>query len=436
MTATSPRPLPGPPDIASSLRTPQRGGAIPGLRHRQVGPADPVKAAEIDRRLEAWARRLDLFPEAWKGDFSGFQFGRAVVLQHPGAADLERLTVAGELLLAENVVDSCYCEEDEGRGGARRGLGGRLIMAQSAIDPYHGVPELEAEWREGVQADGPLRSYHFALKDYAALATPSQTTRFVHDIARLHLGYLAEAAWAETRYVPRIWEYLVMRQFNNFRPCLSIVDAVDGYELPEALYARPEIQRVTALACNATTIVNDLYSFTKELASDPTHLNLPQVVAANDRCGLKAAYLKSVEIHNRIMAAFEEESALLSMRLAARGALHPEPVRLGGRRITSGTPPTATATTCPTTGDRPSHDRTSDPPARGVTVDHHPPRRYQGRPGADPVDVPEPCRGLLERRGEPGQPRTGQARRPLPPPLRRRGGRPHGPRRAGSGPAA
>ena len=93
--------------------------------------------------------------------------------------------------------------------------------------------------------------------------------------------------------MPQVWEYLVMRQFNNFRPCLSIVDAVDGYELPEAVYARPEIQRITALACNATTLVNDLYSFTKELASDPTHLNLPQVVAANERRGLKAAYLKS-----------------------------------------------------------------------------------------------------------------------------------------------
>ena len=185
-------------------------------------------------------------------------------------------------------------------------------MAQSAIDPYHGTPALEAEWREGVQADGPLRSYHWAMKDYAAFATPSQTDRFLHDIARLHLGYLAEAAWLETRYVPRVWEYLVMRQFNNFRPCLSIVDAVDGYELPEAVYARPEIQRITALACNATTIVNDLYSFTKELASDPDHLNLPQVVAANERCGLKAAYLRAVDIHNEIMTAFEDESAVLA----------------------------------------------------------------------------------------------------------------------------
>ncbi|MFE9597993.1 family 2 encapsulin nanocompartment cargo protein terpene cyclase [Streptomyces hokutonensis] len=302
--------LPGPPDLAGTLRA-RRTGAIPGLTHRPAAPADPEKAAELDRRLETWARGLDLFPAAWDGDFAGFQFGRAVVLQHPGALDLERLTAAGKLLLAENIVDNCYCEEDEDKGGSHRGLGGRLIMAQSALDPLHSAPEPEAEWQQGVQADGPLRSYHFALKDYALLATPSQTDRLVHDIARLHLGYLAEAAWAEIRYRPRVWEYLVMRQFNNFRPCLSIVDAVDGYELPEQVYARPEIQRVTALAGNATTIVNDLYSFTKEL-SDPGHLNLPQVVAANERCGLKAAYLKSVEIHNRIMDAFDEESAALS----------------------------------------------------------------------------------------------------------------------------
>ncbi|WP_369360652.1 family 2 encapsulin nanocompartment cargo protein terpene cyclase [Streptomyces sp. cg2] len=303
--------MPGPPRLVRDLRA-RRGGAVPGLKYRPATPADPEKAAEIDRRLEAWARGLDLFPPQWTGDFAEFQCGRAVVLQHPGALDLEHLTVAGKFLLAENVVDSCYCEEDEGRGASRSELGGRLILAQSALDPFHGTPALEAEWHEGMQADGPLRSYYWAIKDFAAVATPSQTDRFVHDMARLHLGYLAEASWAGTRHTPHVWEYLVMRQFNNFRPCLSLVDAVDGYELPEALYVRPEVQRVTALACNATTIVNDLYSFTKELASDPTHLNLPQVVAANDKRGLKAAYLKSVEIHNQVYEAFEAESAPLA----------------------------------------------------------------------------------------------------------------------------
>ncbi|MDX3582366.1 family 2 encapsulin nanocompartment cargo protein terpene cyclase [Streptomyces europaeiscabiei] len=303
--------LPGPPSIARSRRD-RRKGAVPGLRYRPAAPADPAKVAEVDRRLEAWAERLDLFPREWKGQFAGFGMGRAIVLAYPGGAGPEHLTAAGKLLLAENLVDNLYCEVDEGKGGSPRGLGGRLVMAQSALDPLHSTPEMEERWGSGVRADGPLRSYHHALRDYAVLATPSQTDRLVHDLARLHLGYLGEAAWAETGHMPQVWEYLVMRQFNNFRPCLAVVDAVDGWELPEAVHARPEVQRITALAGNAATIVNDLYSFTKEMSNDPDHLNLPMVIAANERCGLKAAYLEAVEIHNRIMGAFEEESAALS----------------------------------------------------------------------------------------------------------------------------
>src|SRR5262249_40075631 len=108
-TMSTPTPaytLPGPPNLAERMRRPKRTGDIPALHHHPAAPADPEKAAEVDRRLEAWARELDLFPEAWNGDFSGFQFGRAVVLQHPGALDLDRLTAAGKLLLAENIVDS------------------------------------------------------------------------------------------------------------------------------------------------------------------------------------------------------------------------------------------------------------------------------------------------------------------------------------------
>ena len=68
---------------------------------------------------------------------------------------------------------------------------------------------------------------------------PARPTGSGHDMARLHMGYLAEAAWAETDYVPEVWEYLAMRQFNNFRPCPTITDAVGGYELPAALTPSP-----------------------------------------------------------------------------------------------------------------------------------------------------------------------------------------------------
>ncbi|MFE1775590.1 family 2 encapsulin nanocompartment cargo protein terpene cyclase [Streptomyces sp. NPDC059008] len=288
---------------------PRAGDPIPGLYCPPAVPADPAKVAEVDRRLEAWVRELTLFPPEWAEDFAGFQVGRAVVLQHPTAANLERLVVAGKLLVAENVVDDCYCED---YGGSPIGLGSRLAIAQSALDPLHTANGYQQQWHQGLGADAPLRSYAEAMRAFRDVATPSQATRFIHDMARLHLGYLAEGAWAQTRTTPPAWQYLVMRQFNSFRPCLSLVDAVDGYELPEPLYSRPEVQRITALACNATTLVNDLYSFTKEMANDEYHLNLPVVIAAEERSGLKYAYLKAVDIHNEIMHAFEDESAALA----------------------------------------------------------------------------------------------------------------------------
>ncbi|WP_242440720.1 family 2 encapsulin nanocompartment cargo protein terpene cyclase [Streptomyces sp. CB02923] len=304
-------PPPAGEDRSAPTDGPRPGDPVPGLYCPPAVPADPAKVAEVDRRLEAWAHDLDLFPPEWAGDFAGFQVGRAVVLQHPAAATLERLVTAGKLLVAENVVDDCYCED---YGGSPIGLGGRLIIAQSALDPLHTADGYQQQWCDGLGEDAPLRSYADAMRAFRRIATPSQVTRFIHDMARLHLGYLAEGAWAQTHTTPPVWKYLVMRQFNNFRPCLSIVDSVDGYELPEPLYSRPEVQRVTALACNATTLVNDLYSFTKEMAVDEHHLNLPVVLAAEDGCGFKEAYLKAVGIHNEIMHAFEDESAALAVQ--------------------------------------------------------------------------------------------------------------------------
>jgi 2-methylisoborneol synthase len=126
------------------------------------------------------------------------------------------------------------------------------------------------------------------------------------------MGYLAEAAWSEHDHVPEVWEYLAMRQFNNFRPCPTITDTVGGYELPADLHALPDMQKVIALAGNATTIVNDLYSYTKELDAPGRHLNLPVVIAEREDLSDKEAYLKSVEVHNELMHAFETEAAALA----------------------------------------------------------------------------------------------------------------------------
>ncbi|MFB6559869.1 family 2 encapsulin nanocompartment cargo protein terpene cyclase [Streptomyces sp. NPDC056400] len=290
---------------------PAAGNPIPGLYYHPVPEPDPVRVEELSRRIKAWALdEVSLYPEDWEDQFDGFSVGRYMVACHPDAPSIEHLMLATRLMVAENAVDDCYCED---HGGSPVGLGGRLLLAHTALDPVHTTKEYAPDWEASLLSDAPRRAYRSAMEYFLQATTPSQADRFRHDMARLHMGYLAEGAWAQTEYVPEVWEYLAMRQFNNFRPCPTITDSVGGYELPADLHAQPAMQRVIALAGNATTIVNDLYSYTKELASPGRHLNLPVVIAEREGRSEKDAYLKAVEVHNDLMRDFETAAAELAL---------------------------------------------------------------------------------------------------------------------------
>lgn len=298
---------------------PAEGRPVPGLYHHPVPEPDPARVAEVDRRIKAWAvDEVQACPPEWEDQFDGFCVGRYMVACHPDAPTVDHLMIATRLMVAENAVDDCYCED---HGGSPVGLGSRLLLAHTALDPLHTTKEYELGWVESLRSDAPRRAYRSAMEYFLQRATPSQADRFRHDMARLHLGYLAEAAWAETDHVPEVWEYLAMRQFNNFRPCPTITDTVGGYELPPDLHAQPAVQRVIALAGNAATIVNDLYSYTKELSSPGRHLNLPVVIAEREGRSERDAYLKAVEVHNDLMHDFEAEAAALAAACPAPSVL-------------------------------------------------------------------------------------------------------------------
>ncbi|MEV2248247.1 family 2 encapsulin nanocompartment cargo protein terpene cyclase [Streptomyces sp. NPDC049970] len=286
------------------------GTPVPGLYHHPVPEPDPVRVEEVGRRIKSWAvDEVNLYPEDWEEEFDGFSVGRYMVGCHPDAPTVDHLMLATRLMVAENAVDDCYCED---HGGSPVGLGERLLLAHTALDPLYTTQEYQPKWAKSLHADAPRRAYRSAMEYFVRAASPSQADRLRHDMARLHMGYLAEAAWAQLDHVPEVWEYLAMRQFNNFRPCPTITDTVGGYELPADLHARKEMQKVIALAGNATTIVNDLYSYTKELDAPGQHLNLPVVIAEREGLSEQDAYLKSVEVHNDLMHDFENHAAALA----------------------------------------------------------------------------------------------------------------------------
>ncbi|MHB9755717.1 family 2 encapsulin nanocompartment cargo protein terpene cyclase [Streptomyces sp. BYX5S] len=302
--------VPHPEPSATDAPVSTAGRPIPGLYFHPVPDPDPVRVAEVSRRIKAWALdEVDLYPDDWEEEFDGFSVGSYMVGCHPDAPTVDHLMIATRLMVAENAVDDCYCED---HGGSPVGLGSRLLLAHTTLDPLYTTPEYQPQWASSLHSDAPRRAYRSAMEYFNEAASASQTDRYRHDMARLHMGYLAEAAWAEQDHVPEVWEYLAMRQFNNFRPCPTITDTVGGYELPADLHARPAMQKVIALAGNATTIVNDLYSYMKELDAPGRHLNLPVVIAEREDLSNREAYLKSVEVHNDLMRAFEKEAAALA----------------------------------------------------------------------------------------------------------------------------
>ncbi|WP_425838724.1 family 2 encapsulin nanocompartment cargo protein terpene cyclase [Streptomyces fractus] len=301
---------PAPAGPAPAAGAAAKGRPVPGLYHHPAPDPDPVRVEEVSRRIKDWALdEVDLYPDDWEEEFDGFSVGSYMVGCHPDAPTVDHVMIATRLMVAENALDDCYCED---HGGSPVGLGSRLLLAHTTLDPLYTTREYEPQWADSLHADAPRRAYRSAMEYFVQASSASQADRYRHDMARLHMGYLAEAAWSEHDHVPEVWEYLAMRQFNNFRPCPTITDTVGGYELPADLHARPDMQKVIALAGNATTIVNDLYSYTKELDAPGRHLNLPVVIAEREDLSDKEAYLKSVEVHNELMHAFETEAAALA----------------------------------------------------------------------------------------------------------------------------
>ncbi|MEV4254360.1 2-methylisoborneol synthase [Spirillospora sp. NPDC049652] len=285
---------------------------IKGLKFHPPLRDDRALADRVNERLMTWAEKeVELYPgDELRAMFLAFDPGRSVVLCHPDAASFEHLVAAGMLYIGENAVDDYFCEPD--LGGTPDGLGARLLVAQTAIDPLHTSKEQTPRWLAGIASHPALRCMRSAMNYFERIATPAQAHRYRHDICNLYLGYCAEAACIQTGRTPSVWEYLAHRQFNNFRPCLTITDAVGGYELPAHVFARPDVQRATGLSSNASTIVNDLFSLRKEMAQERVHHSLPTVIAAEEGCGIQEAFQKTIDIHNELMDDFESLSALLA----------------------------------------------------------------------------------------------------------------------------
>ena len=327
--ASVPPSLPSPPSALAHLPSGPSGLGTSATRlrgpapRREAAPAvDPAPklhcppAVRDDRalgetvteRLVEWAEEIGIYPgqldKIRKADF-----GRLIMLAHPESDDPDRLLAAAKCALSEWAVDDHYVdgEVEEARHDL---LGQRLAIAHSVIDQANLPLMYAGQLEEAVQADPVCRALRDSLRNLHSHATTSQVRRLRHELAIMFVAYGQEGVWHTQQQTPPVWEFLMHRHENSFIPCMVLIDAVAGYELPYGEFADPRVRRAFTLAGTASVIVNDLYSMGKE---DPTDFSLPRLIAAEDDCSLQEAVDRTVEIHNELMHTFEAEAAALAV---------------------------------------------------------------------------------------------------------------------------
>ncbi|MGI8306339.1 family 2 encapsulin nanocompartment cargo protein terpene cyclase [Saccharopolyspora sp. ASAGF58] len=271
-------------------------------------PERPEIAAEINHRSVAWLIEVGLGSEENIAGVHKHDPGRGITLCHPGSEDVERMTAAAKMIVAETAVDDYFCETNSRRDANDQSIGPNLSLTQSAIDAPRLTPTYQAVWEKRRDNHPVLRAQHEAFDDLKQISSPAQAQRVRHDIAQLYLGYNAENGWRTINRLPPVWQYLANRQMNSFRPCLDLTDVLDGYEIPAELFTHPLVQDCIARASLIATLYNDLAGCEREIRDHGLPFNLPAVIAAEEHIPLDEAFIKSCDIHNELIRAFEEDT--------------------------------------------------------------------------------------------------------------------------------
>ncbi|MGQ0679677.1 MAG: family 2 encapsulin nanocompartment cargo protein terpene cyclase [Actinomycetota bacterium] len=268
---------------------------------------DVALGEEVNERLVEWAQEVGIYP-GQTDRLRAANFGRLIMLTHPATSDVDRLLAATKCVVAEWATDDHFLD-DESLGADADMIGSRLAVAYASIAPVDLPSEYAPQAELALQEEPVSVAYQAAFRHLSRYATASQVARLQHELAVMLMAYNHEANWRSSGRIPPVWEYLLHRNENSFLPPMALVDAMAGYELPPHEFAHRRVRRLFALAGNASVLLNDVYSKSKETDDD---FDLIKVIMAEDGTSQTDAVRKAVELHNELMHTYETEAAALA----------------------------------------------------------------------------------------------------------------------------
>ena len=296
------------PDPAYVERPWGDGSASP-LYVPVVERVNDALADEVDNRLFVWAEDCGFSDDQLKA-LRGALFGRLAMLGHAGCDDPDRLLIAAQLNAAWWAADDLYADSTE-LGATPTELPARLTLAMSAMDPVAPAGEFSEPLDEALGGDPVLVALNSGIAHLARHGTPAQVQRVNYSTFAMFVSWTTYAAWRHTREYPPAWEYLAARQHDSFYTSMTLVDAVDGYELTANLYYDPRVRQALMQAGTASVMVNDLLSVHKDAADENPVCNMVLQIAADRNCSLDEATEITVRLHNQLVRDFEENHRAL-----------------------------------------------------------------------------------------------------------------------------
>lgn len=279
------------------------------LRHRLPYRNDVALGEELNDRLLRWAESIGLY-DGHLDYLRKCNFGRYVMLTYAFSDDRERLFLAGQAMLALFGLDD-YFVDDKRAGSTLDMVGRNLSLCMSALDEPFFTPQYNQDTHQGLSA----HPVHVALREYIAktakFGTPQQVARVRHEDMCLFVAMCQESSWRINKMVAPVWEYLGGRQMNGFTPCLTMIDIVEGYELPHNVYSMPQVRQVVKIAGLICVMVNDLVSSAKEEEAGVHQFGIREAIVTEEGCSFDDAHKKGVRLHNDLLRIFEDECAKL-----------------------------------------------------------------------------------------------------------------------------
>ncbi|ONK14103.1 hypothetical protein [Streptomyces sp. MP131-18] len=260
-----------------------------------IAPAVHPQAERIEAECRAWLGSWGLFAdEAGRARLTGARAGELSARVLPrGSAEGVRLSADFQMWLFafDDALDDALGEEGE-------------EAAPGVCAPLLRVLDAPCAGPGGDRWARALREIRLRVQ---ALATPVQLDRWVAATGHFLTGRARESARGRAAPLPSLNDYASHRlRSGAVRACVTLMDVVEGYELPPADAGRAEVRALTEMCAVLVCWDNDIVAARHEerhrAAPRP---NLVDVTGHEYDCPPAEALARAVAARDRVMQRFQ-----------------------------------------------------------------------------------------------------------------------------------